>query len=59
MALASTEVPSEALTITRQVMRSEFVFNPTAVLEAIALSVALVGVVEGGLSWFSTCSKVW
>ena len=50
MVLASTDEPSGTLTITRQVMSSEFVFNPTAVLETTGFSAALVGEEVEGVS---------
>ena len=54
MSLASMD---EALTTTRQVMSSEFDFNPTAVLETTDFSAALAGEGVEGVS--STCSRVW
>ena len=56
MALASTDEPSGALTMTRQVMSSEFDFNPTAVLETTGFSAELVGEGVGGVS--SICRRV-
>ena len=56
MALTLTDEPSGALTMTRQVMSSEFDFNPTAVLETTGFSVELIGEGVGGAS--SMCRRV-
>ena len=59
MALASTDDPSGALTITRQVMSSEFDFNPMAAFETTGVSELSVGREDGVAAGLSMCRAVW
>ena len=56
MALASIDEPSGALTMMRQVMSSEFDFNPMAVSATTGFSVELFRERVGGVS--SMCRRV-